>query len=49
MPRALFRQPSALLPITMSLAALAIVISYIVAYGVARQEDEGTAAHLWRC
>jgi len=32
----------------MSLAALALVISHIAAAGVARQVDEGTAAHLWQ-
>ena len=42
------RQPSAVVPLAMSGAALAIVIVHIVLFGVARQEDEGTAAHLWQ-
>ncbi len=42
------RQPSALLPVVMSLGALAIVLGQIVLVGVARQADEGTAAHLWQ-
>lgn len=48
MPRTLFRRPSALLPIVMSLAALALVVGYAAMFGTARQEDEGTAAHLWQ-
>jgi hypothetical protein len=42
------RQPSAFLPIAMSLAALIIVLAQIVLVGVAPQADEGTAAHLWQ-
>jgi len=44
----LFKRASALAPILMSLAALGIVISYAAMFGVARQTDEGTAAHLWQ-
>jgi hypothetical protein len=32
----------------MSLAALALVIGHVATVGVARQADEGTAAHLWQ-
>jgi hypothetical protein len=32
----------------MSGAALAIVLGYAAMFGVARQADEGTAAHLWQ-
>lgn len=42
------KQPSALLPLAMSFAALAIVLGHIAMSGVARQADEGTAAHLWQ-
>ncbi len=45
---ALIRKPSAFLPVAMSLAALALVVSHIVLFGVARQPDEGAAAHLWQ-
>jgi hypothetical protein len=48
MDAALLRRPSALIPVAMSLAALAIVIGYAVMFGTARQADEGTAAHLWQ-
>ncbi|MDP9099591.1 MAG: hypothetical protein M3N48_11465 [Verrucomicrobiota bacterium] len=32
----------------MSLAALATVLLHIARFGVAREADEGTAAHLWQ-
>ena len=44
----MFKHPSAFLPVAMSAAALAIVIGYAAMFGVARQADEGTAAHLWQ-
>jgi hypothetical protein len=31
----------------MSLAALALVVGHIAMFGVAREADEGTTAHLW--
>jgi hypothetical protein len=48
MDAAWLKRPSALIPVAMSLVALAIVIGYAAMYGVARQADEGTAAHLWQ-
>lgn len=36
------------LPIAMSLAAFFILISYILIYGVSRNEDEGLAAHTFQ-
>ena len=48
MDSALLKRPTALIPVAMSLTALAIVIGYAVIFGVARQADEGTAAHLWQ-
>jgi hypothetical protein len=42
------KQPSAFIPLAMSLAALALVIGHIAIVGVAREADEGTAAHLWQ-
>ena len=45
---AMLRKPSAFLPVGMSLAALATVLIYVARFGVARQPDEGTAAHLWQ-
>ena len=48
MKGALSRRPSALLPVAMSATALAIVVAHAVMFGVARQTDEGAAAHLWQ-
>jgi hypothetical protein len=44
----MLRKPSAFLPVGMSMIALAIVVVHIITSGVARQGDEGTAAHLWQ-
>ena len=44
----LLTRPTALIPIAMSLAALATVMAYAAMFGVARQADEGTAAHIWQ-
>ena len=44
----IMKQPSAWLPLAMSLAALALVLGHVAMYGVAREADEGTAAHLWQ-
>jgi hypothetical protein len=48
MNASLMKQPSAFLPVAMSLAALALVLSHVAIYGVEHQADEGTAAHLWQ-
>jgi hypothetical protein len=42
------KKPSALIPIAMSLAALALVLGDIAMFGVAHEADEGAAAHLWQ-
>lgn len=42
------RQPSAFLPVAMSLVALALVLGHVAIFGAAHQTDEGTAAHLWQ-
>ena len=47
-PNPTLEQPSAFLPIAMSLGALALILGQIALVGVARQADEGTAAHLWQ-
>ena len=44
----MLKRPSALLPLAMSVAALAIVLGHIAVAGIARQPDEGTEAHLWQ-
>jgi len=44
----MFKQPSAFLPVAMSLGALALVLGDVALFGVVHQADEGTAAHLWQ-
>jgi len=48
MNRSLLKQPSALLPLVMSLAALALVVSHAAMSGVVHEADEGTPAHLFQ-
>ena len=42
------KQPSAFIPVVMSLAALAIVLGHVAVFGAVREADEGTAAHLFQ-
>jgi hypothetical protein len=42
------RQPSAFIPIAMSIAALVVVLYHAAIYGIARETDEGAAAHIWQ-
>ena len=42
------KKPSALLPVAMSFAALAVVLFHVAMFGAAREADEGAAAHLWQ-
>jgi hypothetical protein len=44
----LLKRPSAFVPVAMSATALSIVLGYAVTFGVARQTDEGAAAHTWQ-
>lgn len=44
----MLKQPSAVLPLVMSFGALATVMGHIALFGVAREADEGTAAHIWQ-
>ena len=51
---AIIKQPTAFLPLAMSLGALATVCIAVVdgfargAHGIVREPDEGTAAHIWQ-
>jgi hypothetical protein len=45
---AVIKQPSAFVPMGMSLSALTLVLGHIAFYGAAREADEGTAAHVWQ-
>jgi hypothetical protein len=42
------KRPSAFAPILMSLVALVVVAVQVARFGVAREADEGAAAHLWQ-
>jgi hypothetical protein len=44
----ILKRPSAYLPIIMSLAALAMLITYLLMFGVRHETDEGTAAHIFQ-
>jgi len=44
----MLKHPSALIPVAMSLTALALVLGHIAIYGAAREADEGATAHLWQ-
>jgi hypothetical protein len=47
LPR-LLKQPSAYLPVAMSLAALGTVLLHLARFGVTHDPDEGAAAHIWQ-
>jgi|RhiMetdeSRZDD1v2_1073273.scaffolds.fasta_scaffold22385_2 DNA-binding CsgD family transcriptional regulator len=44
----LMKNPSAFLPLAMSLGALATIALFITLHGTAPQADEGAAAHIWQ-
>ena len=44
----LMKQPSAYLPISMSLTALALVLGHAAIYGIVHEADEGATAHLFQ-
>jgi hypothetical protein len=44
----LLKQPSAYLPLAMSLAALALVLGHFAMFGIVHEKDEGAAAHIFQ-
>jgi uncharacterized membrane protein HdeD (DUF308 family) len=44
----LIKQPSVLLLLAMSLAALTLVLGHAAVFGVVHEADEGAAAHIWQ-
>lgn len=42
------KTPSAWIPMVMSVAALGLVVGHIMAFGIVRETDEGTPAHLFQ-
>lgn len=47
-PSPILKQPSAFLPMAMSLGALATVVIVLLTRGTAPEADEGSAARLWQ-
>ncbi len=43
-----WKQPSAWLPMAMSVLALSLVAGHIALFGVVREADEGTPAHIFQ-
>ena len=48
MRQSLMKQPSASLPIAMSLMALVLVLGHAALFGIVHETDEGTAAHVFQ-
>lgn len=44
----LLKQPSAWVPLAMSLAALAMILGYVVIFGFVHHADEGAPAHIFQ-
>ena len=44
----LFKQPSAWIPLAMSLVALAMILGYVAIFGIVQNEDEGTPARIFQ-
>lgn len=44
----LVRQPSAWIPIAISLLALTVILGYVGVFGIVHHEDEGTPAHIFQ-
>ena len=44
----LLKQPSAWIPLAMSLFALAFILGYVAIFGIVRQPDEGTPARIFQ-
>jgi hypothetical protein len=45
---AIVKQPTAFLPLAMSLTALAVVLGSVAIFGVIHEADEGATAHIWQ-
>jgi hypothetical protein len=44
----LFKQPSAWIPLAMSLVALAMILGYVAMFGIVQSEDEGAPARIFQ-
>jgi hypothetical protein len=48
MKGSIMKNPSAWLPVAMSMVALLLVLGHLVLVGVVHEADEGTPAHIWQ-
>ena len=46
--KSLLKQPSAWIPLVMSLAALTLLLGYVAIFGIVHNQDEGAPAHLFQ-
>jgi len=46
--KSLFKQPSAWIPLVMSLLALTMILGYVAMFGIVQNEDEGTPARIFQ-
>lgn len=46
--RVVAKQPSAILPLAVSAAALGVVLAHVALFGIVHEKDEGAAAHIWQ-
>jgi hypothetical protein len=46
--KSLFRQPSAWIPLVMSLAALSMILGYVAIFGIVHHQDEGAPARIFQ-
>jgi len=44
----LFKQPSAWIPLVMSLAALTLILGYVAVFGIVHNQEEGIPARLFQ-
>ena len=44
----LVKQPSAIIPLILSFAALSLVLGHAAIFGIVHESDEGTAAHIFQ-
>ena len=46
--RKILLEPTAWLPVVMSITALIVMMGQLIMFGAAREPDEGIAAHIWQ-
>lgn len=44
----MFRQPSAWVPLLMSISALVMIVGYVATFGIGHHQDEGAAARIFQ-